>query len=505
MNEILTQTEGGTIVEPLIFERSRPGHRGTSPRPLDLPEAEATQPLDTLLPASLLRRQAPRLPEVTENIVMRHYVRLSTLNHNIERGFFPLGSCTMKYNPKVNDEVAGLPGFAASHPLMPDGWTQGLLALLYELQQAIAQVAGLPAVSLVPAAGSQGEVAGLLVTRAYHDHRGDTTRRTVLIPDSAHGTNPASVRAAGMNVRALPSNAHGRVDLDALDRALDDTVALLMLTNPNTLGLFETDIETISRKVHAAGGLMYMDGANLNALVGHVRPGDLGYDIMHTNLHKTFSTPHGGGGPGAGPIAVTAALEPFLPIPHVEKHGERYVMNENRPLSIGRMHSFAGNVGVLLRAWAYIVTLGPEGLREMSTQAVLNANYLMSQLRADFDLPYHGPCMHEFVLSGRRQKALGVRTTDIAKRILDFGMYAPTIYFPLIVEEALMIEPTESEPKAAIDRFAEVMRQIAREAESEPDVVRGAPHVTPVGRLDEARAARDLDVRWTPPATRATA
>jgi glycine dehydrogenase subunit 2 len=485
--------------EPLIFERSRTGHRGTAPRALDLPDGEATRPLADLLPASLIRSTPPALPEVTENVVMRHYVRLSGLNHHIERGFYPLGSCTMKYNPKVNDEVAGLVGFAASHPLMPDEWTQGLLAALDELQNALASIAGLPAVSLVPAAGSQGELAGLLIARAYHRSRGED-RRTVLIPDSAHGTNPASVRMAGCAVRALPSNERGRVDLAALDRALDESVALLMLTNPNTLGLFETDIERIARHVHEAGGLMYMDGANLNALAGRVRPGDLGYDIMHTNLHKTFSTPHGGGGPGAGPIAVRADLAPFLPIPVLERRDGRYVMNENRPQSIGRLHSFAGNVGVLLRAWAYIASLGADGIREMSGQAVLNANYLMALLRDAYDLPFEGPCMHEFVLSGRRQKAKGVKTTDIAKRILDFGMYAPTIYFPLIVEEALMIEPTESEPKEAIDAFADVMHRIAREVEEEPDTVRGAPHRTPVARLDEARAARDLDVRWKPPA-----
>ncbi len=493
------RTRAEDVVEPLIFERSHPGHEGTTARVVDLPaNAPGTESIDALLPKVVQRATPPALPEVTENMVMRHYVRLSGLNHHIERGFYPLGSCTMKYNPKVNDEVAGMAGFAAAHPLTPDAWSQGLLSVLYELQQGLAAIAGLPAVSLVPAAGSQGELAGLLVARAYHASRGDTKRRTVLIPDSAHGTNPASVRMAGCQVRGLPSNEKGRVDLDALDKALDDTVGLLMLTNPNTLGLFETDIAEISRRVHAAGGLMYMDGANLNALVGRVRPGDLGYDIMHTNLHKTFSTPHGGGGPGAGPIAVRADLEPFLPIPHLVRRDDAFVMDEDRPQSIGRLHAFAGNVGVLLRAWAYISTLGPAGLREMSSQAVLNANYLLARLRDRYDLPYEGPCMHEFVLSGRRQKALGVRTTDIAKRILDFGMYAPTIYFPLIVEEALMIEPTESEPKDAIDAFVGVMQRIADEVETTPDVVRGAPHTTPVGRLDEARAARDLDVRWTP-------
>ena len=481
------------MTEKLIFERSRPGVRGTLLPELDVP-ARGTE---TLVPEGLRRRSALRFPEVSEPEAVRHFTNLSTLNHHVDKDLYPLGSCTMKYNPKINEQMAALPGFGLLHPLTPEGDAQGALELMAILEAALAEITGLPAVSLQPAAGAQGELTAMLVARAFHRDRGED-RDEVIIPDSAHGTNPASVRIAGMKAVEIKSNAHGRVDLAALDKVLGPRTAAMMLTNPNTLGIFESGIEEIAAAVHAAGGLLYLDGANMNALVGLARPGAMGFDMMHMNLHKTFSTPHGGGGPGSGPIAVREDLRDFLPYPVLARDGADYRLEYVRPKSVGRVHGFFGNFGVLVRALTYILSLGAPGLREVSRNAIINANYMMAGLREAYALQYPGPCMHEFVLSASRQKARGVRASDISKRLLDFGVHAPTTYFPLIVDEALMIEPTETESKETLDRFVEVMRQIAREAEESPELVTGAPHHTPVARPDEARAARQLKLRWTP-------
>lgn len=480
------QREG---LEPLIFELSRPGRRAYELPELDVPEADMAE----IEP--YLREKPARLPEVSEVDVVRHFTALSQKNHGVDSGFYPLGSCTMKYNPKRNERWSRLDGFARLHPLMPEELVQGALALLHELGQHLAAITGMDAVSLQPAAGAHGEWTGLMMIRKYHIDRGEIDRDQVIVPDSAHGTNPASVSMAGLRAVTIPSRPDGRVDLEALRQVVSERTAALMLTNPNTLGLFESEIVEIAQVVHEAGGLLYYDGANMNAILGYARPGDMGFDVVHLNLHKTFSTPHGGGGPGAGPVGVKAFLEPYLPAPVLEKRGEQYVWNWDRPKSIGKVKGFFGNFGVLLRAYAYIRTLGAEGLKQVSEAAVLNANYLLQQLKPYFEAPYEGPCKHEFVLSGKRQKALGVRTLDMAKRLIDFGVHPPTIYFPLIVEEGLMIEPTESESKETLDRFVEIMREIAREAEEEPDVVRTAPHRTIVGRLDEVKAARQPRLR----------
>ncbi|SIS63352.1 aminomethyl-transferring glycine dehydrogenase subunit GcvPB [Alicyclobacillus vulcanalis] len=480
------QREG---LEPLIFELSRPGRRAYELPELDVPEADMTD----IEP--YLRETPARLPEVSEVDVVRHYTALSQKNHGVDSGFYPLGSCTMKYNPKRNERYSRLDGFARLHPWMPEECVQGALALMHELAGYLAAITGMDAVSLQPAAGAHGEWTGLMMIRKYHVDRGEASRVEVIVPDSAHGTNPASVSMAGLRVVTIPSRPDGRVDLEALRQAVSDRTAALMLTNPNTLGLFERDIVEIARIVHEAGGLLYYDGANMNAIMGYARPGDMGFDVVHLNLHKTFSTPHGGGGPGAGPVGVKAFLEPYLPAPVLEKQGDRYVWNANRPQSIGKVKGFFGNFGVLVRAYAYIRTLGAEGLKQVSESAVLNANYVLHQLKPYFEAPYEGPCKHEFVISGKRQKELGVRTLDMAKRLIDFGVHPPTIYFPLIVEEGMMIEPTESESKETLDRFVEIMREIAREAEEEPEVVRSAPHRTIVGRLDEVKAARQPRLR----------
>ncbi len=480
--------------EPLIFELSVPGHIGYRLEPLDVPDT----PLEDLLPSAHLRRSEPRLPEVTEPQVVRHFTRISVLNHHIDRDVFPLGSCTMKYNPKVNEALAALPGFAALHPLAPAAATQGALGLMAQLRDLLAEITGMHHITLQPAAGAQGEFTGLLMARAYFHDRGEHDRKRVIYPDSAHGTNPASAAMCGFEPVEIKSDARGLVDLEALLRALDDRTAVFMVTNPNTLGLFEEDIVQIAARVHEAGALLYLDGANLNALAGVTRPGDMGFDICHLNLHKTFSTPHGGGGPGSGPVGIKAALEPYLPRPTIERKDGRVVLEWDRPRSVGKVHSFYGNFGMHVRALAYILALGPDGLREATENAVLNANYLKALLLDDFELPYDGPSLHEFVLSGDRQKAHGVRTTDMAKRLLDHGFYAPTVYFPLIVHEAMMIEPTESETKHSLDRFAAALKDIAREARENPDLLHEAPHATPVRRLDEARAARELKLRWKP-------
>ncbi len=479
-------------MDRLIFERSVSGRRGAA---FPTEELQGVV-LDDLLPAAHRRATHAALPEVSENDLVRHYTALSRKNYGVDTGYYPLGSCTMKYNPKIHEEVAALPGFARIHPLQPDETVQGALALLYELQHDLAEIAGMDAVSLQPAAGAQGEFVGMLIARAYHRDQGGPRRTNVVIPDSAHGTNPASAALAGFSVRVVRSNKEGLVDLDDLRRVVDHETAALMLTNPNTLGLFEREIEQIARIVHDAGALMYMDGANLNALLGLIRPGDMGFDIVHFNLHKTFSTPHGGGGPGAGPVGVTAALAPYLPTPRIEKVAEGYQLNDDGPQSVGRVHGFYGNFGILVRAYTYIRRLGPEGLSAISRNAILNANYLKVKLQSHYPIPHNRPCMHEFIVSAKAFRDQDVHAWDIAKRLLDYGFYAPTVNFPHIVEEALMIETPESEPREAIDAFANAMIAIRREIDETPQTVSTAPHTTLVGRMDEVRAARQLDVNF---------
>ena len=488
-----------------VFERSKPGRRAFVAPVLDVPE----RPIDEILPARLQRRQAARLPEISEPEIVRHYNRLSKRNFDLDTGFYPLGSCTMKHNPKLHERLAALPGNARLHPLQDPSRAQGALRLMFELQGALAEIAGLPYVSLQPSAGSHGELAGLLLTRAYHEDRGQ--RRTkVLTPDTAHGTNPATVTLAGYDVVKLGIDARGNVDLDDLRAKATDDVACLMLTNPSTLGLFETGIAEIAEIVHGIGATLYYDGANLNAIMGICRPGDMGFDIVHFNLHKTFTQPHGGGGPGAGPIAVSERIEPYLPRPQVVRRetGEGngtpkllYELDHDRPKSIGRLRGFQGNYGVFVRSYAYILSMGADGLRDASATAVLNANYLLAKLR-DAGVAEHLPaaydrlCMHEFVLSGAPMKReLQIRTLDLAKRLLDHGFHPPTVYFPLVVEEALMIEPTETETKETLDAFAAAVAEILREASEDPEIARSAPHTTPVRRLDEATAARHPIVR----------
>jgi glycine cleavage system P protein (glycine dehydrogenase) subunit 2 len=438
------------------------------------------------------------LPEIGELDVIRHFTHLAQRNFSIDSVFYPLGSCTMKYNPRVNEDVARLPGIAHIHPLQPDETVQGALGIMYELQQLLAAITGFAAATLQPAAGAQGELAGMLMMRAYHLDRGDIARTKVLVPDSAHGTNPATAAMCGFTSVSIRSDSHGNVDLDHLRSELDDTVVGLMLTNPSTLGLFEQHLLEVTSAVHEAGGLVYGDGANLNAILGIVKPADVGFDCLHINVHKTFSTPHGSGGPGAGPVAVNSRLEPFLPVPVVVCDADGlYHLDFNRPKSIGRLKGFQGHFGILARGLTYIRMHGADGLRAIAETAVLNANYVRALLARDYELAYDRGCMHEFVLSGRRQKAeTGVRTLDIAKRLLDFGIHPPTIYFPLIVEEAIMVEPTESESRATLDRFVGVMRQIAQECRESPEVLHSAPHYQVVGRLDEVTAARKPVLRW---------
>ena len=448
------------------------------------------------LPSNLLRASLD-LPEVSENEVVRHFVQLSNMNYGVDTGFYPLGSCTMKYNPKISEDVARLPGFAAVHPYQPEESVQGALRLLYELQEVLGEISGLPAVSLQPAAGAHGELTGVMMIRAYHNAHGASHRRKLLIPDSAHGTNPATATMCGYSTVPVRSDSRGNIDLDALRSLVDDNTAGLMLTMPNTLGLFDENMEAISEIIHSAGALLYGDGANLNALLGVARPGDLGFDVMHINLHKTFATPHGGGGPGAGVVAAREFLGSYLPVPVVVAGSDgSYSLKYDLPHTIGRVRSFYGNFGVLVRAYAYIRALGAEGLRKVGENAIINANYLRVRLMQAYDLPYPRSCMHEFVLTGRRQKAKGVRTLDIAKRLIDRGFHPPTIYFPLIVEEAMMIEPTETEAKEVLDAFAEALLEIAREADENPDLVRSAPTTTVVGRLDEVAAARQPRLHW---------
>ncbi|ABL66484.1 aminomethyl-transferring glycine dehydrogenase subunit GcvPB [Chlorobium phaeobacteroides] len=480
--------------EKLIFDLSRNGRKGYSLSKNDLPETSVA----AVIPSKFLRTTPAELPEVPESEVVRHFIRLSNLNYHVDKNMYPLGSCTMKYNPKVNDYTCDLPGFSTLHPLQPSETTQGALRLMYELSSMLSEIAGMAAVSLQPAAGAHGELTGILLIKKYHEAQGKM-RNKLLVVDSAHGTNPASAAIAGYEIISVRSNADGRTDLEDLKARLQSDVAALMLTNPNTIGLFEKDILAIERMVHENGSLLYMDGANMNALLGITRPGDMGFDVVHYNLHKTFSAPHGGGGPGSGPIGVSARLAGYLPVPVIEKEesatGTSYRLNYDRPESIGRMISFYGNFSVLVRAYTYIRMLGPEGLRRVSENAIINANYLLSLLLERYDLPYPKSVMHEFCLSGDRQKkANGVKTLDMAKRLLDYGFHAPTIYFPLIVSEALMIEPTETETKETLERFAEAMIAIADEAENNPALVKSAPETTPVKRLDEAQASRQLNI-----------
>lgn len=477
----------------LIYDRSVPGHRGYRLPACDVPE----EPIEALIPGPMARARPPRLPEVAEPEIVRHYIRLSVLNHHVDKAAYPLGSCTMKYNPKVNEDLARIPGLAGLHPMAPVGLCQGLLSLLHRFTVELAEIVGMDTVSLHPAAGAQGEMLGIRLARAYHDARGNR-KRTVIIPDSAHGTNPATARMVGYETLELKSRADGRLDIDALREMVTDETAALMVTNPNTLGHFETEIEEAARIVHAVDGLLYMDGANLNAMLGLARPGDMGADLVHINLHKTFSTPHGGGGPGAGPVGVKQRLVPFLPVPTIVERAGRYDLDYDRPQSIGRLHPHVGQVGIILRAMAYMRALGSEGLARVSRAAIVNANYLMKLIDDDYPVAFPGPCMHEFVVSCSWMKKHGVKNIDVAKRMLDLGVHAPTVSFPLIVPDCLMIEPTESESRASLDSLAEVFRQIAREARETPQVVIDAPHDTPVRRLDEGGAARKLAVRWIP-------
>ncbi len=478
----------------LIFEISKPGRVAYSLPPCDVPEK---QPED-LIPRELLRTDSPNLPEVSEIDAVRHFTQLSQRNHGVDSGFYPLGSCTMKYNPKVNEYVSRLDGFTKVHPYQPEEMVQGSLELMYRMDQMLSEITGMERVTLQPAAGAHGEMTGLMIIKAYHENRGDSKRTKMVIPDAAHGTNPASAAMTGFDVIEVKSNSRGGVDVDALKGLMSDEIAGLMLTNPNTLGLFEENILEIAEIIHQAGGLLYYDGANANAIMGITRPGDMGFDVVHLNLHKTFSTPHGGGGPGSGPVGVKKDLVPFLPKPVVEYKDGRYFLDYERPLSIGRVKSFYGNFNVVVKAFAYIMSMGKTGLREVSEAAVLNANYIAAKLKDLYLLPYDRICMHECVLSGQRQKNKGVATLDIAKRLLDFGYHPPTVYFPLIVHEALMIEPTESESRETLDEFIAVMRQIASEVETDPEMVKSAPHNTVVSRLDEAGAARNPVLRWKP-------
>jgi len=478
----------------LIFEHSRPGRISGAQVP---PEQSG----DTDIPARFLRKDAPDLPALSELEVVRHYTRLSQKNFSIDTHFYPLGSCTMKYNPRACNQLAMLDGFLARHPLAPDSLSQGFLACLYDLQEMLADVTGMAGLSLAPMAGAQGEFTGVAMIRAYHRARGDFERTEILVPDAAHGTNPATGKMCGMTVREIPTDAEGDVDLEALKKALGPKTAGIMLTNPSTLGVFERKILDIAKAVHEAGGLLYYDGANLNAILGKVRPGDMGFDAIHINLHKTFSTPHGGGGPGSGPVGVSKRLLPYLPVPVVAKEGDEYrlLSRTEIPDSIGRLSAFGGNSGVLLRAYVYARMLGRRGMHRVAEYATLNANYLAKELeKAGFELAYpNRRASHEFCVTLKKMaKETGVTATDVAKRLLDYGFHAPTIYFPLLVPECLLIEPTETETKETMDAFVEAMKAIRHEAETDPDKVKNAPYTTPVRRLDEVRAARELDLVW---------
>jgi glycine dehydrogenase subunit 2 len=482
--------------ERVIFEKGAAGRKGYSLPASGVPPAD----LGDAVPDGLLRDAVDGFPEMAENDLVRHYLRLSTWNYSVDTGMYPLGSCTMKYNPKANEAAARLRGLGDLHPLVPDAAAQGALAIMYAAQTMLGEITGLPAVTLQPAAGAHGELTGMMMIRKHLLTRDGRPRSIVLVPDSAHGTNPSSAHFCGYEVRQIQSNDQGNLSIDTLVSVMSDEVAALMLTNPNTLGMFEDHICEAACLVHDKGGLVYCDGANMNALVGRARPGDFGVDVMHLNLHKTFSTPHGGGGPGSGPVVAARALEPHLPVPVVVKDGDRYRLDEDRPLTIGRVKAFHGNFGMILRAYAYIRSLGPDGLRATADSAVLNANYVRAKLRGTYDIPYDRLNMHEVILSDHLQNAHGVTTLDIAKRLIDYGFHPPTIYFPLVVHGALMIEPTESEGLAELDRFIETMKRIAAEAETQPDLLKKAPLTTRRSRFDEAAAARKPVLRWKAPA-----
>ena len=493
----ILETDTTAVVVPqnshrvgLIFEHSKRGRRGYRLPALDVPnEADA-------LPASLMRGEIADEVEVSEVDVIRHFTRLSKLNLSIDAGLYPLGSCTMKHNPRLNEELARTPGFALSHPLQPDHQVQGNLALLWHIEQTLIEILGMPRVTLQPVAGAHGELTGILMVHKALAKTGNV-RKYILIPDSAHGTNPASAAFAGYQIKELKSNSRGTVDIDTLAAAVTEDVAALMITVPNTLGVFESDIKRFAEILHHKGAYLYCDGANLNSFVGIARPGDMGIDVIHSNLHKTFSTPHGGGGPGAGPVGVSERLVPFLPTPTIERRDDgTFYLDHDHAESIGRVRAFNGNFGVLVRALTYMRSMGPDGLRRIAHIAVLNANYIRARLRGSYHLPYDAPSLHEVVFSDKLQTAKDVHTLDIAKRLMDYGFHPPTIYFPLIVAGALMIEPTESEPKEELDAFCDAMIAIARECEERPELVRSAPHTTPVRRLDEARAARQPILRW---------
>jgi glycine dehydrogenase subunit 2 len=485
-NTHLSQNEG------LIFEKSSPGKKGYRLAPLDVPEVDAAKEL-----GNLTREDLGNMPEVSETEIIRHFTRISTWNYAVDHGMYPLGSCTMKYNPRVNEYVSRLEGIANAHPYQPERVSQGCLQIMKTLADALIEICGMDAITLQPAAGAHGELTGVLLIRAYLESKGNPRKR-ILIPDSAHGTNPATAAMCGYTVENLKSNEQGMVDLAALDAQMNDEIAGLMITNPSTLGGFETQIGKIADILHRKGGLLYMDGANMNALVGKARPGDFGVDVMHLNLHKTFSTPHGGGGPGSGPVAVKKILEPFLPIPVIAEMKGGLRLDYDRPQSLGRVRMFFGNFGMFVRALAYIMANGPDGLRQTTEDAVLNANYIRKKLEGYYDLPYRMPSMHEVVFSDKLQAKNGIKTGDIAKRLIDYGFHPYTVSFPLIVHGALMIEPTESESKEELDLFIDAMRKIAKEAETEPDLIHNAPYRTRVSRLDEVAAARKPILRWKP-------
>ncbi len=476
--------------DKLIFELSSPGKKAYR-----LPVCDVEE--HTALPEHLLRKSELVLPRVSEPEAVRHYTQLSMKNYGLDGGFYPLGSCTMKYNPKINEDAAAMAGLRDLHPYQPESTVQGALQLMYELGGMLSEIAGMEKFSLQPAAGAHGELTGLMIFKAYHESRGDGKRKKIIVPDSSHGTNPASAAEAGFEIIEIKSAPDGTVDLDALKSVLSDEVAGLMLTNPNTLGLFESNIKEIAELVHQAGGLLYYDGANMNAIMGVTRPGDMGFDVIHLNLHKTFSTPHGGGGPGAGPIGVSKRLVSYLPQPTVEKkENGAYFLKTDEPMSVGKVRSFYGSFGILVRAYCYIKSMGAEGLKEASQTAVLNANYLKEKLKGPYELPFDRICMHEFVLAGLKEKAADIATLDIAKRLIDLGYHPPTIYFPLIVDQALMIEPTETESRETLDDFAEAMIQIAEEAKTKPELLKEAPVTATVGRLDEVGAARKPKLKW---------
>lgn len=485
--------------DKLIFEISKEGRRAYS-----LPDFQADgkalkdMALEDYIPANLLSDKSPDLPQVSEVDVVRHYTLLSNKNYGVDTGFYPLGSCTMKYNPKVNEDVSGLNSFAGLHPYQPEETAQGTLAMMYELDYMLSEISGMAKMTLQPAAGAHGEMTGLMIIKAYHEERGDTKRNKIIVPDSSHGTNPASAAVVNYEMVEVKSTENGLVDIESLKSVLSDEIAGLMLTNPNTLGLFEKDIKEIADLVHQAGGLLYYDGANMNPIMGIARPGDMGFDVIHYNLHKTFATPHGGGGPGSGPVGVVESLVKYLPVPVVGKSGDRYFLDYDRPLSIGKVKSFYGHVGVMIKAYAYILAMGAEGIKEAGEMAALNANYMMNKLKKYYKLPMDTVCKHEFVLGGLKDDANGVTTLDVAKRLLDYGYHPPTIYFPLIVDEAMMIEPTETESKETLDEFIEALVKIAAEAKEDSEMLKTAPHHTPVRRIDEVLAARNPVLRWQP-------